>query len=130
MRSMVMAGVAVHSRTTVVRIAAPVGVVSSVLMVDGASGTPFSSSAVPGVGTGMMPWAHFTVPLPVGTGVLVNVLDPSRSKPDRRADDVRDAVQRADLVEVDALQRHPVNGRLRDRDLAEDGRSRVRAASA
>ena len=81
MRTMVMGGVAVNSRTTAVRIAAPVGVVSSVLMVDGASGTPFRSSAVPGVGTGMIPCAHFTVPLPVGTGELVNASTSSMSSP-------------------------------------------------
>ena len=54
MRSMVIAGDAVNSNATAVRIAAPVGVVSSPFTVDRASGTPLSSSAVPGVGTGMI----------------------------------------------------------------------------
>ena len=123
MRSIVIAGAAVNSRHDggEDRGAGRAWSVRA-LMVDGASGTPLSSSAVPGVGTGMMPWAHFTVPLPVGTGELVNRLDAEQVQPDRRADDVGDAVERADLVEVDAFQRHPVDRRLGDRDLAEDGR--------
>jgi hypothetical protein len=67
--------------TTLARIAAPVGVVSSNSTFDAASGTPLSSSSVPGVGTGMMPWAAFTVPVPVGTGELVKRSTPSRSSP-------------------------------------------------
>lgn len=107
-------------RTTLVRIAAPVGVVSSALMVEGASGTPLSNSAVPGVGTGMMPWAHFTVPLPVGTGVLVKCSTASRSNPTAAPTMSAMLSSRADFVEVDALERHPVNGRFGHRDLAED----------
>ena len=81
MRSIVIAGLAVYELTTAVRIAAPVGVVSSAFTTELASGTPLSSSAVPGVGTGMMPCAHFTVPLPAATGELVNDSTPSRSRP-------------------------------------------------
>ena len=80
-RSIVMAGASVYSVTTVVRIAAPVGVVNSPFTADGASGTPLSSSSVAGAGTGMTPWAHFTVPLPVGTDELVNFSTPNRSRP-------------------------------------------------
>ena len=42
----VIAGLSVHSLTTVARMAAPVGVTSSPVTTDGASGTPLSSSAV------------------------------------------------------------------------------------
>jgi len=47
MRSMVNAGCSIHSFTMVVRMAAPVGVVSSAFTVLGRSGTPLSSAAVP-----------------------------------------------------------------------------------
>ncbi len=79
MRSIVIAGASTYSATTDVRIAAPVGVVSSAWMFVGRSGTPRSSSAVPGAGIGITPWAHLTVPAPVGTGVLVKRSAPSRS---------------------------------------------------
>ena len=77
----------------------------------------------------MRPWAHFTVPLPGGTGRLVNALDAEQVQPDGRADDVGDAVERPDLVEVDLLDRHPVGGRLGLGQLAED-RCRARSRCA
>ena len=67
-----------------------------------------------------MPWAAFTVPVPVGTGELVNRSTPSRSRPTADADDVGDAVEGTDLVEVDALERHAVDRRLGLGELAED----------
>ena len=66
---------------TVVRIAAPVGVVSSISTVDSASGTPLSSSAVPGAGSGIRPCAALTQPRPGGTGLASNRSTPSRSSP-------------------------------------------------
>ncbi len=39
----------------------------------------------------MRPWAHFTVPLPGGTGVLVN-LDAEQIESHRCTNDVRDTV--------------------------------------
>ena len=71
MRSMVMIGLSIHSCTTVARMAAPVGVVSSALIDEGDSGTPLRRAAVPGAGMGIRPWAHLTIPLPVGTERLV-----------------------------------------------------------
>src|SRR5438309_1817408 len=76
-RSTVIAGWSTHSLTTVVRMAAPVGVVSSERTDDGASGTPRSNSAVAGAGTGIRPWAHCTMPEPVGTARLVKRSTPS-----------------------------------------------------
>ena len=49
--STVIGGVSRYSETTVVRMAAPVGVTSSALTGAVANGTPFSNSAVAGVGT-------------------------------------------------------------------------------
>src|SRR5262249_15127265 len=44
---------------------------------------------------------------------------------DRGADDVRDAVQGADLMEVDFLDWHPVDSRLRNGELAADLHSQL-----
>ena len=73
----------------------------------------------------MMPWAHFTVPLPVGTGRAGEPLDAEQVEPDGRPDDVGDAVERPDLVEVDPLERHAVDGRLGLGQLAEDRRGQL-----
>ena len=81
MLSMVMAGCSVHSVTTVVRIAAPVGVVSSPVTGAVASGTPCSKTAVAGAGIGIRPCSHFTMPLPGGTDRLVKRSTPSKSRP-------------------------------------------------
>ena len=81
MLSIVIVGVSTYSITTLVRIATPVGVASSPRTGHFAIGTPFNNSAVPGVGTGIIPWAHFTVPLPTATGDEVKRSAPSRSKP-------------------------------------------------
>ena len=48
--------------------AAPVGVHSSAWMSPAVTGTPVSSFAVAGAGTGSRPWAVRTVPLPMVTG--------------------------------------------------------------
>ena len=105
--------------------AAPVGVVSSALMGEAASGTPLSSAAVPGAGIGIRPWAHFTMPLPVGTERLVMRSAPSKSRRDGRAGDVGDAVERPDFVEVNFFQRHAVRGGLRLGQTAEDAQGQV-----
>ena len=52
---MVRAGNEANRSTTVVRMAAPVGVVSSPSTSDSARGTPRSSSAVAGAGSGIRP---------------------------------------------------------------------------
>jgi len=51
------------------RMAAPVGVVISVLMLPANVGIPCSSNSVAGAGTGSLPWAQFTKPDPVQMGV-------------------------------------------------------------
>ena len=78
---MVMAGKGPNRSTTVVRIAAPVGVVSSISTVDSASGTPLRISAVAGAGKAMRPWAALIQPFPGGTGLASNRSTPSRSRP-------------------------------------------------
>src|SRR2546421_712608 len=54
MLSIRITGCSIHSCTSVARIAAPVGVVSSPLSVVGASGAPSSNFAVAGAGIGMV----------------------------------------------------------------------------
>ena len=57
---------------------------------------------------------------PGGTGLASNRSTPSRSRPDRRADDIDDRIDRADLVEVDLRQVDPVHPRLGLAQLQED----------
>ena len=81
MLSMVIAGSGPNRSTTVVRIAAPVGVVNSISTIDSASGTPLSISAVAGAGSAVRPWAALIQPFPGGTGLASKQSTPSRSRP-------------------------------------------------
>ena len=62
MACMVMGGISANSSARLLRSAAPVGVIISPGMSPAKTGTPSSSSAVAGAGTGSTPCAHFTVP--------------------------------------------------------------------
>ena len=75
-----MAGIGPHPVARAASRAAPVGVVSS----NGSSvpwaGAPASSAAVAGAGTGMVPWAESTVPLPRATDDERTSSTPSTSR--------------------------------------------------
>ena len=60
------------------------------------------------------------MPLPVGTERLRDALHAEQIEADGRPDDVGDAVEGPDLVEMDLLQRHAVHRRLGLGQAAED----------
>ena len=67
-------------RTSVVMSAAPVGVTSSASMSGISTGTPRSSTAVAGAGTGIMPCSERTTPRPSRSGEeYTSAIDSDRS---------------------------------------------------
>ena len=100
---------------------APVGVTSSVAPRPRRSGTPFSSRACAGAGTGNTPCARRTVPLPTLSGDETTSVGPEPFHGERRADDVDDRVEGADFVQVHLLDRHLVNRGLGFGQPAEQG---------
>ena len=70
------------------------------------SARPSAAAAVAGAGTGNVPCAHCTVPLPTFSGEATMSIDAEPLHAEHRADDVDDRVERADFVQVDALERH------------------------
>ena len=118
--SIVMAGSGPNRSTTVVRIAAPVGVVSSISTVDSASGTPLQELGRRRGGQ-RHPAVRRLDPAPARRHRAgLEPVDAEQVEPDGRADDVDDRVDRADLVEVDLRQVDPVDRRLGLAELAED----------
>ena len=97
---------------SVVRIAAPVGVTSSVATPLSYTGNPRKSSPVAGAGTGSRPCAVSTLPPPIGSGDTCTRSTPSAVEPGHRSHHVDEGVELAHLVEVHRLDRHPVHVRL------------------
>ena len=101
--------------------AAPVGVTSSPSPSPGRTGQPRSSASTAGPGTGSGPCAACTRPRPSGSGADVHGVDAEVREAERRADDVDDGVERADLVELDLLGRDAVHAPLGLGEAREDG---------
>src|SRR5262249_35432158 len=101
--SMVMAGSAPNRSATVVKIAAPVGVVISISTVDSSSGTPFSHSARPGPGQGPTPVCRLARTEARGDRTCLKSFDTEQIKADRRAADVDDRIDGAHFVKMDLL---------------------------
>ena len=76
------------------------------------TGASPSSASVAGAGTGSVPCAHSTVPLPTFNGEASQRSTPRMRAARGGADDVDDGVDRADFVEVNLLDGHRVNLRF------------------
>ncbi len=112
-RSILIAGSGPKSSAYSVTSSAPVGVTISAAIGPAETGTPFSSRAVAGAGTGNVPCAHLT---DAAADVERRGHDPIDTEPLHAvhgADDVDDRVERADFVQMDAFERHVVDRRLR-----------------
>ena len=83
-------------------------------------GTPRSSSATAGGGTGRVPCAPRTVPEPTATGETTTSSAPRCDEAGAHPDDVGDRVERADLVEVHVERVVAVHGGLGDGEPLED----------
>ena len=95
-----------NESASVTAMAAPVGVVNSAAGPSTYAGTRSTRRAVAGAGTGSTPCAACTVPLPEVERRANDALDAEGVEADRRADDIRDRVERADLVEVNLFERN------------------------
>ena len=91
---------------------------------------PFSSSSVAGAGTGITPWAHFTVPPPTFSGDATKLLDCQCLSAHRCAHDIGDRVSRSDFVEVDVLHVNVVDLCLGSSQCDEDLARRLLGAVA
>ena len=114
-REVTIGGCGPQPVASVVRSAAPVGVHSSIAGAPSGpayDGTPTSSCATAGGGTGSVPWAPRTDPEPTATGLTTTSSGPRCDDPGADADDVGDRVQRPDLVEVHVHRRDAVHGGL------------------
>ena len=100
-----MGGIAPAAAASVVRIAAPVGVTSSRFTPVSTTGKPFSSSAVPGAGTGHTPVRARDETSADRQGRAVHGVHTQQVEADARAGDVHDGVHRAHVVEVDLVAR-------------------------
>ena len=78
------------------------------------TGMPASSSSTAGPGIGTTPCAPRAEPLPSATGEAVSRESPRCANPATTPDDVGQRVERAHLVEVHVLGRHPVHAALGD----------------
>ena len=105
--------------------AAPVGVVSSDLMDDAASGTPLSKFGRGGRRDRHQAVGALDHAVPGRHGAAGEALDAEQIEADGGARDVGDAVEGADFVEVDLLQRHAMHRRLRLGQPAEDAQGQV-----
>lgn len=106
---MVIAGIAPNRSTAVARIAAPVGVVSSIAACsDPKTGMPRSSSAVAGAGTPNRPCEKLLTPPPTLIGDAVIEPMPSDSTAAQNPHDVGQRVGGRELVQVQILQGDPM----------------------
>ena len=125
MRSMVMTGVSTHSCTTVVRMAAPVGVVSSALIGRRSErhaleqrGRARSGNRHQAVGT----FHHAAAGRHRPAG---DALGAEQVEADGGAGDVGDAVEGADLVKMHLFQRHAMRGGFGLGQSAKDAQGQV-----
>ena len=124
----VIAGCGPYDVARVVSSAAPVGVQSSVAGAPSGpayDGTPVSSAATAGGGTGRVPCAPRTVPEPTAIGVTTTSVGARWTNAGAHPDHVGDRVERADLVEVHVERVVAVHGALGDREPLEDAQREV-----